>query len=68
MCCGKSWLMLYSGEIGDMIMNWVPHAEFFALLMTLLGGFFLIDCKIEKQSSRTDRLYEMFIELLKEKK
>ena len=27
-----------------------------------------IDNKIEKQVARTDRLYEMFIELLKEKK
>ncbi|HXN74960.1 MAG TPA: hypothetical protein VN855_00525 [Candidatus Acidoferrum sp.] len=27
-----------------------------------------IEAKIEKLSSRTDRLYEMFIDLLKEKK
>lgn len=27
-----------------------------------------IDAKIEKQSQRTDRLYEMFIDLLKERK
>lgn len=27
-----------------------------------------IESKIEKQSQRTDRLYEMFIDLLKEKK
>ena len=27
-----------------------------------------IEGKIEKQSARTDRLYEMFIDLLKEKK
>jgi hypothetical protein len=27
-----------------------------------------IDAKIERQSERTDRLYEMFIDLLKEKK
>jgi hypothetical protein len=27
-----------------------------------------IEAKIEKQSQRTDRLYEMFIDLLKEKK
>jgi len=27
-----------------------------------------IESKIEKQSQRTDRLYEMFIELLKDKK
>lgn len=49
-------------------MNWITHAEFFTLLLTLLGGFFILDAKIEKQSSRTDRLYEMFIDLLKERK
>jgi hypothetical protein len=27
-----------------------------------------IESKIEKQSQRTDRLYEMFIDLIKEKK
>lgn len=27
-----------------------------------------IEAKIEKQSERTDRLYEMFIDLLKDKK
>lgn len=49
-------------------MNWISHAEFFALLVSLLGGFYMLDSKIERQSSRTDRLYEMFIDLLKEKK
>lgn len=49
-------------------MEWARHIEFFVLLITLLGGFYTLDSKIDKQSSRTDRLYEMFIDLLKEKK
>lgn len=52
--------------------NWVGHIEFLALLMTLLGGFYLLDGKIERQGERqgqrTDRLYEMFIEIVKERK
>jgi hypothetical protein len=51
---------------------WASHAEFVVILLTLLGGFYLLDGKIERctqaQSSRTDRLYEMFIELVKENK
>lgn len=53
----------------------VQHIEWFAVLITMIGGFFLmmgrmdtLDQKIENQSTRTDRLYEMFIDLLKEKK
>lgn len=48
--------------------NWSSHAEFIVLLVTLLGGFYLLDGKIERQSGRTDRLYEMFIDLVKEGK
>ena len=47
---------------------WSIHVEFLVLLVTLLGGFYLLDGKIERQSTRTDRLYEMFIEVVKEKK
>jgi len=46
----------------------IAHVEFIVLLITLIGGFYLLDGKIERQSSRTDRLYEMFIDLLKEKR
>lgn len=46
--------------------HWTIHAEFVVLLITLIGGFYLLDGKIDKQSSRTDRLYEMFIDLVKE--
>lgn len=48
--------------------NWVTHVEFLALLITIIGGIYMLDGKIERQSQRTDRLYEMFIDLLKEKK
>jgi len=52
--------------------NWTTHVEFMVLLVTLIGGFYLLDGKIERatatQSARTDRLYEMFIEIVKEKK
>ena len=47
--------------------NWASHAEFVVLLVTLLGGFYVLDGKNERQSCRTDKLYEMFIELVKEK-
>jgi hypothetical protein len=47
---------------------WVIHIEFLVLLLTLIGGFYLMDGKIDRQSTRTDRLYEMFIDLIKERK
>jgi len=46
--------------------NWSSHGEFLVLFLTLLGGFYLLDRKIERQSESTDKLYEMFIDLLKE--
>ena len=48
--------------------HWTSHVEFVVLLITLLGGFYLLDGKIERQSGRTDKLYEMFIDLVKEGK
>lgn len=52
--------------------NWSIHVEFLVLLVTLIGGFYLLDGKIERglqiQSARSDRLYEMFIDLVKVKK
>ena len=52
--------------------NWSIHAEFIVLLVTLIGGFYLLDGKIERQTERqgqrTDRLYEMFIDVVKEVK
>lgn len=59
--------------------NWSRHLEFAVLLITLIGGFYTLDGKIERQGERTDRLYEMFVtiqtenhqkfyDLLKEKK
>jgi len=54
------------------VKNWSMHLEFVVIFMTLVGGFYMIDGKIERynltQTQRTDRLYEMFIHLLKERK
>lgn len=48
----------------------IGHAEFVVLLITLIGGFYLLDGKIERQSerqsARTDKLYEMFIQVQNE--
>ena len=46
--------------------TFAAHIEFVVLLVTLLGGFYLLYGKIERQSQRTDTLYEMFIDLVKE--
>jgi hypothetical protein len=48
--------------------NFISHVEWIILLFTLIGGFYLLDGKIERQSERTDRLYEMFIDLVRERK
>ncbi len=48
--------------------HWTTHVEFMVVLITLIGGFYLLDGKIERQSLRTDRLYEMFIDIVKDKK
>lgn len=46
--------------------NLIGHIEFLVLLITLIGGFYLMDGKIERQGSRTDKLYEMWCETQKE--
>lgn len=57
--------------------GWFVHIEWVVVLITLLGGFYLLDGKIERQGERIDRnceihharsdkLYEMFIDLIKE--
>ena len=48
--------------------EWTQHFEFIILLVTLIGGFYILDGKIDRQSARTDRLYEMFIEIVKDRK
>ncbi len=51
---------------------WVQHVEFLILMVTMIGGVYAIDGKIERQvdsqTARTDKLYEVFIELIKETK
>ncbi len=59
--------------------NWLTHAEFVGLIVTIIGSVYVMDGKIERQverldrhsqenCARTDRLYEMFIELVKKDK
>jgi hypothetical protein len=57
------------------IKNWSIHVEFIVIFITLLGGYFMIEQQISTQTARidqincrTDQLYQMFIDLLKEKK
>lgn len=42
--------------------NWASHAEF---AITLIGGFYTLDRKIERQDERIDKTYEMFYEVQK---
>ena len=46
--------------------NWFVHVEWAVVLVTLLGGFYLLDGKIERQGQRTDRLYEMWCDAKQE--
>lgn len=46
----------------------VHHLEWFTVLATIIGGFFLLSNRMDSQVQRTDRLYEMFIELVKERR
>ncbi len=48
------------------VKNWSIHVEFLVIFVTLIGGFYLFDAKVERQGQRTDKLYEMFVDLLKE--
>ena len=43
--------------------TFTSHVEFVVLLITLIGGFYLLDGKIERQGERTDKLYEMFVQV-----
>ena len=57
--------------------TWVNHVEWIVLMGTIISGFYvldgkidrqanILDAKIDAQAARTDRLYEMFIDLVKE--
>lgn len=48
--------------------NWFVHVEWAVVLVTLLGGFYMLDGKIERQGSRVDRLYEMYCDMQREMK
>lgn len=58
---------------------WFIHVELVIVLITIIGGFYMIDNKIENHcsmltaridqvNSRTDQLYTMFIDLVKEQR
>lgn len=46
--------------------HWFIHVEWVVVLVTLLGGFYMLDGKIERQGQRTDKLYEIWCETQKE--
>lgn len=46
--------------------HWTAHVEFMVLLVTLIGGFYLLDEKIERQGERTDKLYEIYVNTQKD--
>ena len=50
-------------------MDWI---QTLSIIATVLGSAFYIHCEVQAdiktQSARTDRLYEMFIDLLKEQR
>ncbi len=46
--------------------HWTTHVEFMVLLVTLIGGFYLLDGKIERQGERTDKLYEIYVNTQKD--
>ena len=55
--------------------NWVTFTEWATTLGVFIACFIFLhnqinalDQKIERQSARTDKLYEMFIDLIKEGK
>lgn len=52
-------------KFGDKINR---HKDLLTILGTIIVCFIWIHGEIQQQSQRTDRLYEMFIDLLKEKK
>ena len=58
--------------------SWATHLEFLVLFFTLLGGYYHLDNKMDTQimymseridqvNERTDLVYSMFIDLLKER-
>lgn len=57
-------------KIKDVIeLQWVPAiATMIVISIIIISCFSWTIARIEQQSARTDRLYEMFINLLKEQK
>jgi hypothetical protein len=51
-----------------MINKLKDHMNTALVIIILVVGFYLLNGKIERQITRTDRLYEMFINLLQKEK
>lgn len=41
--------------------DWFVHIEWVVVLVTLLGGFYTLDSKIERQGQRCDKLFEIWV-------
>jgi hypothetical protein len=53
-------------ESREQKIQWGSHIEFAVLFITLIGGFYMIDAKFERCHERTDKLYEMFYDVVRE--
>ena len=52
---------------------WTTHLEFLVIFITLVGGIYFnisntqqMSARIDQVNTRTDQLYEMFIDVVKE--
>lgn len=58
-----------TNEINDSSKTYkLIFTEWITTIAVIIGCFGYLAYKIEKQADRTDHLYEMFIELVKERK
>ena len=67
-----TWCMVMNTQ-GDLYMDWIRFTEWLSTLAVFVACFLFlynemktIDNRLERQSQRTDKLYEMFIDLIKE--
>ena len=48
--------------------DWIYHSEFIILFLCMIFGFHICGEKISEQLKTTDKLYEMFIDIVKERR
>lgn len=46
--------------------SWTSHLEFLVILTTLIGGFYTLDTKIERNDNRIDQTYCMWAQTQQE--